>query len=102
MLTHSSTTRPSSVRAPTAGRSATVAADGEFDGGTITAGGDIALTAGGAIAIAQATMQGDGLLSLAGTDGISVDTLVSQGRSEERRVGKECVSTGRSRWSPYH
>src|SRR3546814_11902669 len=27
-------------------------------------------------------------------------TLVE--RSEERRVGKECVSTGRSRWSPYH
>src|SRR3546814_10497679 len=23
------------------------------------------------------------------------------GRSEERRVGKECVSTCRSRWSPY-
>src|SRR3546814_16941187 len=29
-------------------------------------------------------------------DGIGVD------RSEERRVGKECVSTCRSRWSPYH
>src|SRR3546814_16991066 len=30
--------------------------------------------------------------------------LVVQGedRSEERRVGKECVSTCRSRWSPYH
>src|SRR3546814_27535 len=27
--------------------------------------------------------------------------LVAQ-RSEERRVGKECVSTCRSRWSPYH
>src|SRR3546814_9882496 len=29
---------------------------------------------------------------------------VSRGpsRSEERRVGKECVSTCRSRWSPYH
>src|SRR3546814_12488470 len=26
----------------------------------------------------------------------------SDGRSEERRVGKECVSTCRSRWSPYH
>src|SRR3546814_15423661 len=26
----------------------------------------------------------------------------SHGRSEERRVGKECVSTCRSRWSPYH
>src|SRR3546814_20467880 len=27
---------------------------------------------------------------------------VRTGRSEERRVGKECVSTCRSRWSPYH
>src|SRR3546814_14815450 len=25
-----------------------------------------------------------------------------QGRSEERRVGKECVSTCRSRWSPFN
>src|SRR3546814_12587734 len=30
-------------------------------------------------------------------------TRVRRGeRSEERRVGKECVSTCRSRWSPYH
>src|SRR3546814_19881410 len=28
--------------------------------------------------------------------------LHSRRRSEERRVGKECVSTCRSRWSPYH
>src|SRR3546814_17929410 len=28
--------------------------------------------------------------------------FLSDGRSEERRVGKECVSTCRSRWSPYH
>src|SRR3546814_11083026 len=27
---------------------------------------------------------------------------VNKPRSEERRVGKECVSTCRSRWSPYH
>src|SRR3546814_18910467 len=27
---------------------------------------------------------------------------VTAARSEERRVGKECVSTCRSRWSPYH
>ena len=27
---------------------------------------------------------------------------LSGSRSEERRVGKECVSTCRSRWSPYH
>src|SRR3546814_11257075 len=32
----------------------------------------------------------------------SVLGLVDQLRSEERRVGKECVSTCRSRWSPYH
>src|SRR3546814_5203391 len=29
-------------------------------------------------------------------------TAARQTRSEERRVGKECVSTCRSRWSPYH
>src|SRR3546814_21168761 len=28
--------------------------------------------------------------------------LVHGDRSEERRVGKECVSTCRSRWSPYN
>src|SRR3546814_14522522 len=28
--------------------------------------------------------------------------LLGQFRSEERRVGKECVSTCRSRWFPYH
>src|SRR3546814_8977569 len=28
--------------------------------------------------------------------------LLWEPRSEERRVGKECVSTCRSRWSPYH
>src|SRR3546814_11637326 len=27
--------------------------------------------------------------------------VLFSGRSEERRVGKECVSTCRSRWSPY-
>src|SRR3546814_3256327 len=28
--------------------------------------------------------------------------VVERLRSEERRVGQECVSTCRSRWSPYH
>src|SRR3546814_20491526 len=31
-----------------------------------------------------------------------VDARQVEQRSEERRVGKECVSTCRSRWSPYH
>src|SRR3546814_12116567 len=33
---------------------------------------------------------------------IVVDGGWTADRSEERRVGKECVSTCRSRWSPYH
>src|SRR3546814_14004991 len=31
-----------------------------------------------------------------------IDQALRVERSEERRVGKECVSTCRSRWSPYH
>src|SRR3546814_14217379 len=31
-------------------------------------------------------------------DGVAI----SSSRSEERRVGQECVSTCSSRWSPYH
>src|SRR3546814_15945803 len=31
-----------------------------------------------------------------------IDRSEGRRRSEERRVGKECVSTCRSRWSPYH
>src|SRR3546814_12234573 len=40
--------------------------------------------------------------------GLRIDALLcmvappGDDRSEERRVGKECVSTCRSRWSPYH
>src|SRR3546814_12408252 len=33
---------------------------------------------------------------------VDPDSYKVKRRSEERRVGKECVSTCRSRWSPYH
>src|SRR3546814_6407461 len=33
---------------------------------------------------------------------LAIDAREQIERSEERRVGKECVSTCRSRWSPYH
>src|SRR3546814_18866298 len=39
------------------------------------------------------------------TDEIAVETVdrkLGEARSEERRGGKECVRTCRSRWSPYH
>src|SRR3546814_16886723 len=35
-------------------------------------------------------------------NGASTGSARTDLRSEERRVGKECVSTCRSRWSPYH
>src|SRR3546814_14258220 len=48
-------------------------------------------------------------LGLPGVDPVAEAALVTQaeidaveGRSEERRVGKECVSKGRSRWGPAH
>ena len=31
-----------------------------------------------------------------------VEGIRRRGRSEERRVGKECLAVCRSRWSPYH
>src|SRR3546814_18138322 len=55
-------------------------------------------------AIRQLAKAADGSLR----DGLSLldqalaYTGAAAGRSEERRVGKECVSTCRSRWSPYH
>src|SRR3546814_5926738 len=42
-------------------------------------------------------------LGAAEEGGADIDLVVEDaGRSEERRVGKECVSTCRSRWSTYH
>src|SRR3546814_11355800 len=44
-----------------------------------------------------------GILERLAVDNESKQKGVSKDiRSEERRVGKECVSTCRSRWSPYH
>src|SRR3546814_10788894 len=37
-----------------------------------------------------------------GWEALSLTETLNPDRSEERRVGKECVSTCRSRWSPYH
>src|SRR3546814_14295703 len=44
----------------------------------------------------------DGSAVGAGPDETAVDGLEADSRSEERRVGKECARTCRSRWSPYH
>src|SRR3546814_16454110 len=49
---------------------------------------DLLVRAGATVMFSEVTEVRDG-----------IDQLT---RSEERRVGKECVSTCRSRWSPYH
>src|SRR3546814_11153540 len=82
---------------------------------------DIAHRVGGTAELVDpATVLGDGgdadrqrALVLVATDGGGNHALARQvglrqarhrqrRRSEERRVGKECVSTCRSRWAPYH
>src|SRR3546814_15103963 len=57
----------------------------------------------GAVADAVARHGADRVAVFIGTS--TAGTLATEHayrRSEERRVGKECVSTCRSRWSPYH
>src|SRR3546814_15069167 len=51
----------------------------------------------GAEGVAAGTITGGTIAAFVLTGG-----LVAGARSEERRVGKECGSTCRSRWSPYH
>src|SRR3546814_8046564 len=41
------------------------------------------------------------VVTVSSRDGSLSETALAD-RSEERRVGKECVRTCRSRWSPYH
>src|SRR3546814_19194110 len=54
-------------------------------------------------ALLQKGAKGDLVLGHRGGPRVRVACLQpNPTRSEERRVGKECVSTFRSRWSPYH
>src|SRR3546814_11080642 len=86
--------------------------------GTLNVAGNIGFAAGSTYEVeVNAAGEGD-LIAASGAatiDGGSVKVLAGAGdyrpqtdytiltadRSEERRVGKECVSTCRSRWSPY-
>src|SRR3546814_2708171 len=50
----------------------------------------------------KGTISGKGVLNNRISRASSSCSAACPRRSEERRVGKECVSTCRSRWSPYH
>ena len=43
-----------------------------------------------------------GIAVMNATGAVVLGTIAGLARSEERRVGKECSVTCRSRWSPYH
>src|SRR3546814_12845934 len=60
--------------------------------------------AGGIVAVEERPVGAIDADDLLGLDAMpeGKPTLIGEDRSEERRVGKECVSTCRSRWSPYH
>src|SRR3546814_19684540 len=89
--------------------------------GRLTVKGHISVDAGAAKALAGGnSLLPAGVLTVAGefargdvvdikdetghvvARGLSEYDSVDAIRSEERRVGKECVRTCRSRWSPYH
>src|SRR3546814_12990608 len=55
---------------------------------------------GQAMLVANGTASGAAIRGLRPSE-LKAKSLIAD-RSEERRVGKECVSTCRSRWSPYH
>src|SRR3546814_11593433 len=66
---------------------------------------DLTVTAAsesGPRAFAMAGLKPPDIDVLALYDAFTINTVLFLERSEERRVGKECVSTCRSRWSPYH
>ena len=67
-----------------------LASFGSIDGATLEADGKSVL-----VTITNGLSHGDG-------ETITTSGVTSTSRSEERRVGKECSSPCRSRWSPYH
>src|SRR3546814_13658955 len=63
--------------------------------------GDVALTCGAVAEVRDRCDLGAVQVCAECVSG-GVQPLGADDRSEERRVGKECVSTCRSRWSAYH
>src|SRR3546814_17164298 len=54
------------------------------------------------VAAPQAGVGADRVIDLEAGFDARLEGRLDVVRSDERRVGKECVSTCRSRWSPYH
>src|SRR3546814_14973614 len=77
----------------------TTKGDANFEGTNISADGDGSIQSAGSVNFNAAR---DEASSSSNSHSVAVGVSTSTKRSEERRVGKECVSTCRSRWSPDH
>src|SRR3546814_12689534 len=73
-----------------------------FGQATIHLGEKFEVTLGGRYTRDEKRAVQQGLNTRPGVPLVAAPFSVDNSRSEERRVGKECVSTCRSRWSPYH
>ena len=79
----------------------------DLEGGTLGYFINLTPTAGAMLDAAGADVDQIELIKMTNYDPTvvlrgQVDAVVVVGRSEERRVGKECSAVCRSRWSPYH
>src|SRR3546814_15240358 len=63
---------------------------------------DIQRSSGDLLALRRSLAEGGAVPASASVQLMLEDGSEYGPRSEERRVGKKCVSTCRSRWSPYH
>src|SRR3546814_15744805 len=69
------------------------------------AGQQVTAPSGGAVIFVEVAYTYQPLISSKVVPNVNMTEIAAmpvRDRSEERRVGKECVSTCRSRWSPYH
>ena len=73
-----------------------------FGGGGGFVQGIVTVSSGDTVVISVGGAGGVGPRDGSGIGGIGDTPAISFNRSEERRVGKECSSPCRSRWSPYH
>src|SRR3546814_19762819 len=81
-----------------------IRAQGELDitGGNTSFSDQSGVLRGDTLMLSLASLTNNGIIQSDGAGSVTINgSLTNNSRSEERRVGKECVRPCRSRWSPY-